>query len=106
VPDIIEMVLKKAGSLATEIGINISNYHQMLVDHLGEKLAMGVYLCLAILLLLVVFKAFKLAFNLLRFVIIPAAVVAYIASTFFAFNFLAAMPIAGAIFSVLFFIKS
>lgn len=104
--EILETVLNRLSVWASQIGVNILAYHKLLVDQVGEKLAMGIYLCAAILVLLVIFKVFKLAFNILRFVIIPSVVVAYVASMFLSFSFLAAMPIAGALFSVLLFIKS
>ena len=105
-PEILEAVFARLSVLVSKIGLNVLGYHKMLVDQVGEKLAMGIYLCAAILILLVVFKVFKLAFNILRFVIIPSVVVAYIGSMFLSLSFLAAMPVAGALFSVLFFIKS
>ena len=105
-PEIVETVFARLCVLASQVGVNILGYHKMLIDQVGEKLTMGIYLCAAILILLVVFKVFKLAFNILRFVIIPSVVLAYIASMFLSFSFLAAMPVAGALFSVLLFIKS
>lgn len=103
---IVDMALSRIGAIVGGTAANVAGYHEMLVSHFGEKMTMGIYLCAAILVLIIFFKIFKLAFNLLRFVIIPVLVAAYIASTFFSFNFLAFLPIAGAAFSLLFLIKS
>ncbi len=103
---IVDMALTRIGVIVGGVAANAAGYHQMLVDHFGEKMTMGIYLIAAILLLTIIFKIFKLAFNLLRFVIIPVLVACYIASTFFSFNFLTFLPIAGAAFSLLFMFKS
>lgn len=103
---IIDMILTRIGAFVGAVAANLAGYHEMLVSHFGEKMTMGIYLCAAILVLIIFFKIFKLAFNILRFVIIPTIVVGYIAYTFFSFNFLTFLPIAGAAFSLAFLIKA
>jgi hypothetical protein len=103
---IVETVLSRIGAIVGAAAANLAGYHEMLISHFGEKMTMGIYLCAGILILVIFLKIFKLAFNLLRFVIIPVLVAGYIATTFFSFNFLAFLPIAGAAFSLLFLIRA
>lgn len=103
---IMEMVLSRIGAIVGGAAANLASCHEMLIGHFGEKMTLGIYLCGGILILVILFKIFKLAFNILRFVVVPALVAGYIASTFFSYNFLAFLPIAGAAFSLMFFIKA
>ncbi|HEQ99053.1 MAG TPA: hypothetical protein ENO22_06910 [candidate division Zixibacteria bacterium] len=104
--NIVDLVLSKIGSVVGGTFAEIGAYHDYLYIRFGPDITMAIYLCALILLLVVVFKIFKLAFNLLRFVLIPALVAGYIAATFFSVNLLSVLPIAGAAFSFLFLLKA
>jgi hypothetical protein len=103
---IFEMALSRIGTFVGGAAANLVDYHEMMIAHFGQRMTAGIYLCAAILILVIFFKIFKLAFNLLRFVVVPALVAGYIASVFFSFNFLAFLPIAGAAFSLMFLIRA
>jgi len=105
-PEILDVVLAKIMELASSVGVNLKGYHQMLVGQLGEEVTMGVYLCASLLMLMIVFKVFKLTFDILRFVVIPSLAVAYIVSSFFSYNFLGIAPLAGAAFSFIFLLRA
>ncbi len=92
--------------IAANFGADLQHYHMQLVIRFGEQVTMLIYLCAIFLVLLIFFKVFKLAFNLLRFVVIPSLVVAYVASTFFSLSLMAAIPMAGAGFSFLYLLKA
>jgi len=104
--EIMNAVLAKIFAFAGGLGATVMFYHQMLVERVGEQVAAGIYLCALIVILGIFFKIFKLAFNILRYVVVPALVVGYIGTTFFSVNFLAILPIAGAAGSLFFLFKS
>ncbi|MBD3217108.1 MAG: hypothetical protein GF310_02445 [candidate division Zixibacteria bacterium] len=104
--NIVDLVLSRFGSVIGETAARTGEYHNYLISQFGENVTTGIYLCGVILVLVIIFKIFKLAFNLLRFIIIPALVAGYIATTFFSVNLLAVLPVAGAAFSLLFLIKA
>lgn len=105
-PEIFGKLITQVFTLPGNIGTTALYYHQKIVEQVGENGAMGLYLCAIVIVLAIVFKIFKLTFNLLRFVIIPALVIGYISSALFSLSFFSITPIAGAACSVLFFIKS
>ena len=104
--ELMNTILAKIFAFTGSIGASVMYYHQMLVDKVGEQIAAGIYLCVVIIILGIFFKLFKVAFNILRYVIVPALVAGYIASTFFSVSFLAVVPIAGAAGSLIFLLKS
>jgi hypothetical protein len=55
---------------------------------------------------LVVLKLLKIAFDVLRFVVIPSVVVTFIATYFLPYSFVYILPVSVALFSVVLIIKS
>lgn len=104
--NIIDEVLSRIGSVFGGTFADIGAYHDYLYIRFGPDITMAIYLCILILVLVIIFKVFKLAFNLLRFVIIPALLAGYVATTFFSVNLLSVLPVVGAAFSFLFLLKA
>jgi hypothetical protein len=104
--NIVDLVLSRLGSVVGSAAARIGEYHNYMIERFGHDVTAGIYLCAVILTLVVIFKVFKLAFNILRFVIVPALLAGYVATTFFSFNLLTILPVTGAAFSLLFLIRA
>lgn len=85
---------------------NLNELHLSLQSQFGQQAVTIIYISLAVIALAIAFKVFKIGLNLLRFVLIPTVVIAYIAATFFSLSFTKTLPLAGAACSALFLMKS
>ncbi len=63
-----------------------------IVDHFGETGLIAAYIALAVIVLFVVSRVAKLTFSAVKYLVIPALAMAFLASIFSPYSFAAALP--------------
>jgi hypothetical protein len=87
-------------------GKHCSELHQYLLSQFGQQAVTIIYVSAVLIVLAIGFKLLKMGVNLVRFVVLPALIIAYVAASFFSLSFLKALPVAGAACSALFLMRS
>jgi len=94
-------VSDKAGEYSGLLG----EARHWIVEHFGQNGLIAVYIAVAALILFVVAKLSKMTFSALKYMVIPAVVLAFIGSFFFNYSFVALLPVTVAVSSVFLLFK-
>lgn len=78
---------------------------QFIQMHFGMAGVVAALILMVAIVILIVAKLLKIAFDVLRFVLLPAVVVTFVATFFLPFSFVYILPVSVALFSVVLFIK-
>lgn len=91
--------LNQAAQLADEASIKAEEYSgaigpikAFIIENFGQNGLYATYIALAVIILFVVSKVAKLTFSTLKYLVIPALGLAFIASLFLPLTFAAALP--------------
>lgn len=66
---------------------------EFIVNHFGENGLLAAYLIAAVLVLVVVSRLIGIGFKALKYMVVPAVVMAFLASVFLPFSFVMALPV-------------
>ena len=88
-------------ALPTQFGV----WHEYLVAQVGQTAAFAIYLALAALVLLALFRSFKFSFDVLRFVVVPTIAIGFVGSLVLPYSFVTIAPFAAIGCSTLLFIR-
>jgi len=75
------------------------------VNHFGETGLIATYIAVAVLVLFVVSRLAKLTFSAVKFLVIPALALAFLASIFSPYSFAAALPVSVTVCSLFLLFK-
>jgi hypothetical protein len=93
-------MLNQAKALADQASVKAEEYsgilgtaREFIVEHFGETGLIATYIALAVLVLFVVSRLAKLTFSAVKYLVIPALALAFLASLFLPYSFAAALPV-------------
>jgi len=93
-------LLTQIQGLAEEASVKAEEYSGIfetargyILDNFGQNGLYAAYFALAVLVLFIASRIFKLTFSAVKYLIIPSVALAFIASIFFPFSFAAALPV-------------
>jgi hypothetical protein len=95
----------RAKALVEVLPAQLMALHSYLVSTLGRTAAIAVYLSVAAIVLLAIFRSAKFSFDLLRFVILPTAAVGFLGSLLLPYSFATIAPFAAIVCSTLLLIR-
>lgn len=76
-----------------------------IVEHFGETGLIATYIALAVLVLFIVSRLAKLTFSAVKYLVIPALALAFLASIFLPYSFAAALPVSVTVCSLFLLFK-
>ncbi len=93
-------MLNQAQALADKASVKAEEYsgllgsaREFIVENFGETGLIASYIALAVLVLFVVSRLAKLTFSAVKYLVIPALALAFLASLFLPYSFAAALPV-------------
>jgi|GEM_PF-2986405 len=93
VEHLIAAIKQTLASIAASLIERIGDLDQLLVSLGGSNSRYVVYIALAVLLLMIVSRILKVSFSILQRVVLPAALLAWVAGNYLHFPFFAIFPI-------------
>ena len=105
-------LLTQMKSLVDEASVRADEYSGLLgsaeryiVDNFGQTGLVATYIALSVLVLFVVSRLAKLTFSAVKYLVIPAVVLAFLASLFLPYSFAAALPVSVTVCSLFLLFK-
>jgi len=108
VPELLSQVqalADQATARADEYSGLLGGAKAYIIDHFGETGLIATYIALAVLVLFVVSRLAKLTFSAVKYLVIPALALAFLASLFSPYSFAAALPVSVTICSLFLLFK-
>jgi hypothetical protein len=88
-----EKIAEKAGEKVEEYSGVLGTAKGFIVETFGPNGLIAAYVVLAVIILIVVAKLGKITFSAVKYLVIPAVALAFLASLFLPYSFAAALPI-------------
>ena len=107
-PDLLSQVqalADQATTKADEYSGILGSAKAFIVDNFGQTGLIATYIALAVLVLFVVSRMAKLTFSAVKYLIIPALALAFLASVFLPYSFAAALPVSVTVCSLFLLFK-
>ena len=95
-PDLLsqaKVLADEAAGKAQEYTTFLAPVQEYIVDNFGENGLIATYIALAVLALFAISRAAKLTFSAIKYLVIPALALSFLASMFMPVTFAAALPI-------------
>lgn len=99
------MLLAKVKLFLQSAPERVVEAHGYLIQNFGQTATMAIYLAAVALGLLALFRSVKFSFDLLRYVVVPTAAVAFLGSLLLPYSVVAIAPFAAIVFSAFLFLK-
>lgn len=96
-----ESALARVGEYSTVVAAA----QQYIVDHFGQTGLIAAYITLGVLVLFVVSRLVKLTYSAVKYLVIPAVALAFLASVCTPFSFTAALPVTVTVCSLVLLFK-
>lgn len=105
-------LLSQVRALADQATVKADEYSgvlgtakQYILEHFGEAGLIATYIALAVLVLFIVSKLAKLTMSAVKYLVIPAVALAFLASLFLPYSFAAALPVSVTVCSLFLLFK-
>lgn len=96
---------QKAGHAANEYSGVLGNIREVIVENFGQNGLYAAYILAAVLVLVLVSRLTKISFNVLKFVVVPALALAFVASLVTSMQFVALLPLTVTLCSLILLFK-
>lgn len=101
----VQLLADQASVKADEYSGVLGAARQYIVDHFGESGLLATYIALAVLVLFIVSKVAKLTLSAVKYLVIPAVALAFLASILSPYSFAAALPVSVTVCSLFLLFK-
>ena len=101
----VQALADQATARADEYSGVLGQAKMYVIDHFGETGLIATYIALAVLVLFVVSRIAKLTFSAVKYLVIPALAIAFLASIFSPYSFAAALPVSVTVCSLFLLFK-
>ena len=89
----VKQIANEAGAKAHEYSGILGSAKGFIISHFGQNGLYAAYIGAAVIVLFLVSRLTKLTFSAIKYLVIPAVALAFLASLFLPFSFAAALPI-------------
>jgi hypothetical protein len=96
---------EQAAQKAEEVSGFLGPVRQYIVDNFGQSGLMAAYLVVAVLVLVLISKLVGVGLSALKYLVIPAVALAFVASLFLPFSFITALPVTATVCSLFMLFK-
>ena len=101
----IKAFAESAFARSSEYSGLVASAQGYIVDHFGQSGLIAAYITLAILIIFVISRLVKLAFSAVKYLVIPAVALAFLASLCTPFSFATALPVTVTVCSLVLLFK-
>ncbi len=101
----VDQIAERATEKAEEYSGVFGTAREFIVCHFGQNGLLAAYLAMAVLVLVAVSKLIGVTFSALKYLVLPAIALAFLASLFLSFSFITALPVTVTICSLVLLFK-